>query len=70
MTAMARWSSPAKTESITPSDESVRFYTGNGFDIVGERRRTSYGSNSSEQWGDASFEIKVAQEVERIFIGS
>jgi hypothetical protein len=25
----------------TPSDETVRFYTGNAFDIVGERRRTN-----------------------------
>lgn len=43
----------------TPSDETVRFYTGNAFDIVGERRRTNYRSNSSERWVDESFEIKV-----------
>ena len=48
----------------TPSDESVRFYTGNAFDIVKERRRTNYRRNTSEQLVDASFEIKVAQEVE------
>jgi len=43
----------------TPNDETVRFYTGNAFDIVGERRRTNFRSNSSERWLDESFEIKV-----------
>lgn len=43
----------------TPSDETVRFYTGNAFDVVGERRRTNFRSNSSERWVDESFEIKI-----------
>src|SRR5215472_9096980 len=43
----------------TPTDETVRFYTGNAFDIVGERRRTNYRSNAVERWVDESFEIKV-----------
>ncbi len=43
----------------TPSDETVRFYTGNAFDIVGERRRTYYKVNSQERWVDESFEIKL-----------
>lgn len=43
----------------TPSDETVRFYTGNAFDIVGERRRTYFKTNSSERWADESFEIKL-----------
>jgi hypothetical protein len=43
----------------TPTDETVRFYTGNPFDIVGERRRTNIKVNSSERWIDESFETKV-----------
>lgn len=43
----------------TPADETVRFYTGNAFDIVGERRRTYFKTNSSENWADESFEIKL-----------
>jgi hypothetical protein len=43
----------------TPSDETVRFYTGNAFDIVGERRRTYFKTDSSERWADEGFEIKV-----------
>lgn len=43
----------------TPKDELIRLYTGNSFDIVGERRRTSYRMNSSQNWIDESFEIKV-----------
>ena len=43
----------------TPSDETVRFYTGNAFDIVGERRRTNYKVNSQERWLDETFEIKL-----------
>ena len=43
----------------TPSDETVRVYTGNAFDVVGERARTNYKMNSREQWVDESFQIKV-----------
>jgi hypothetical protein len=43
----------------TPSNEMVRFYTGNAFDVVGERRRTYFANNSSQRWWDESFEIKV-----------
>jgi hypothetical protein len=43
----------------TPSDETVRFYTGNAFDVVGERRRTNYSRNSKENSIDESFEIKL-----------
>src|SRR5215813_11236989 len=43
----------------TPSDETVRFYTGNAFDIVGERRRTNIKVDSSDRWVDESFEVKV-----------
>jgi hypothetical protein len=43
----------------TPADETVRFYTGNAFDVVGERRRTYYKVNAQEHWMDESFEIKL-----------
>lgn len=43
----------------TPSDETVRVYTGNAFDIVGERRRTDYKLDSDHDWMDESFEIKL-----------
>jgi hypothetical protein len=43
----------------TPRDEKVRVYTGNAFDLAGERRRTDYRLESSRQLLDESFEIKV-----------
>ncbi len=43
----------------TPSDETIRVYTGNAFDIVGERRRTDYKLDSDHDWMDESFEIKL-----------
>jgi len=43
----------------TPKDETLRVYTGNAFDIVGERKRTNYHVESSQHWMDESFEIRV-----------
>ena len=43
----------------TPKDETVRLYTGNAFDIVGERRQTNFRLDTSGRWADESFEIKV-----------
>jgi hypothetical protein len=43
----------------TPGDETLRIYTGNAFDVVGERRRTYFKTSSSEHWVDESFEIKL-----------
>jgi hypothetical protein len=43
----------------TPKDETVRLYTGNAFDIVGERRQTRFLRDSNDHWLDESFEIKV-----------
>ncbi|HEY5765813.1 MAG TPA: hypothetical protein VIS30_07250, partial [Candidatus Deferrimicrobiaceae bacterium] len=43
----------------TPKDETVRLYTGNAFDLVGERRQTNFRLDSSQQWAEESFEIKV-----------
>jgi hypothetical protein len=43
----------------TPRNELVRVFTGNAFDLVGERKRTNLRMDSSEKWMDESFEIKV-----------
>jgi len=43
----------------TPKDEAIRVYTGNAFDLVGERSRTDYQIDISRGWLDESFEIKV-----------
>jgi hypothetical protein len=41
----------------TAKDEVVRIYTGNAFDLVGERRQTYYETNHSEHWTKETFEI-------------
>jgi hypothetical protein len=43
----------------TPRDETVRVYTGNAFDLTGERRRTNYLMDSGKSTATESFEIKV-----------
>jgi hypothetical protein len=43
----------------TPKDETLRIYTGNAFDLVGERRRTNIKVDSNNHWVDESFEIKL-----------
>jgi len=43
----------------TPKDETLRIYTGNAFDLVGERRRTNYRIDTSKNWIDESFEITL-----------
>ncbi|MGH9515711.1 MAG: DUF4139 domain-containing protein [Terriglobales bacterium] len=43
----------------TPKDETIRVYTGNAFDVVGERKRTNYHVDSSQHWMDESFEIRI-----------
>ena len=43
----------------TPKDEMIRVYTGNAFDIVGERKRTNYRVDSNAHWMDETFEIRV-----------
>jgi len=49
----------------TARDETVRVYTGNAFDLVGERRRTDYKIDTSHDWLDESFEIKVRNRKEK-----
>jgi hypothetical protein len=43
----------------TPRDETVRIYTGNAFDLVGERRRVNYKIDTSKNTLDEAFEITL-----------
>ncbi len=43
----------------TPKDEMIRVYTGNSFDLVGERKRTNFHVESNQHWMDETFEIRV-----------
>ena len=43
----------------TPKDETVRVYTGNAFDLTGERTQTDYKDDGSARVADESFSIKV-----------
>ena len=43
----------------TPSDETIRAFTGSAFDIKGERRRTDYKIDMGNRTLDESFEIKL-----------
>ncbi len=43
----------------TPKDETIRVFTGNSFDLKGERKRTSIHVDSNHNWLDESFEIRV-----------
>jgi hypothetical protein len=43
----------------TPKDETLRVFTGNSFDVVGERKRTNIRLDSAHNWMDESFEVRV-----------
>jgi hypothetical protein len=43
----------------TPRDETIRIYTGNAFDLTGERTRTNYIVEMNKSTATESFEIKV-----------
>lgn len=43
----------------TANDEQLRLYTGNAFDIAGERRQTTFNMDQSRRQVDESFEIKL-----------
>jgi len=43
----------------TPKDEIIRVYTGNAFDVTGERKRTNYQVDSNHRWMDETFEIRL-----------
>ncbi len=48
----------------TPKDETVRVYTGNAFDLVGEREQTDYRIDNNSDWLDESFRIKLRNHKE------
>ena len=43
----------------TPKDETLRIFTGNAFDLVGERKRTNWKTSNNDHWADETFEIKL-----------
>ena len=43
----------------TPRDERVRIYTGDAFDLVGERKRTDYVGDNGNRQMEEEFEIRV-----------
>ena len=43
----------------TPADELVKIYTGDAFDLVGERKRTNFKVDNANHWADESFEITL-----------
>lgn len=43
----------------TPKNETVRLYTGDAFDLVGERKRTDFQLNNRQDEMEEAFEIKV-----------
>jgi hypothetical protein len=43
----------------TPKDETIRIYTGNAFDISGERRRTNYTVEMNKATATETFEVKI-----------
>jgi hypothetical protein len=43
----------------TPRDETVRVYTGNAFDLAGERRRSDYITDNNKRTATESFEIRI-----------
>ncbi len=43
----------------TPKDETVRIYTGNAFDITGERKRTNYSVEMGRMTASETFEVRV-----------
>jgi hypothetical protein len=43
----------------TPKDEMIRVYTGNSFDLKGERKQTNFHIESRQHWMDETFEIRV-----------
>lgn len=49
----------------TPRDETVRVYTGNAFDLVGERRQVDFKTDNVRRVADESFEIKVRNHKEK-----
>jgi hypothetical protein len=49
----------------TPKDEKIRVYTGNAFDLVGERIRKEYKIDTLARWLDEVLEIKIRNRKEK-----
>jgi hypothetical protein len=43
----------------TATDETLRIFTGNSFDLVGERTRSKFDFKVDDKWFDETFEIKL-----------
>jgi hypothetical protein len=43
----------------TAKNELIRIYTGDAFDVIGERTRTDFQGNNRQDFAEESFEIKV-----------
>lgn len=43
----------------TPVDEKISITTGNAFDLVGERKRTSFKVDNANNWAEETFEITL-----------
>jgi hypothetical protein len=43
----------------TPKDELIKVYTGEAFDVVGERKRTDFKVDNANNWASESFEIML-----------
>jgi hypothetical protein len=43
----------------TPRDETIRIYTGNAFDLAGDRQRTNYTVQGNKNTATETFEIKI-----------
>jgi hypothetical protein len=43
----------------TPQDELIKIYTGDAFDLVGERKRTNFRIDNANTWADESFQITL-----------
>jgi hypothetical protein len=43
----------------TPKDERIRLYTGNAFDVAGERRQLTFQLDQQRAFVDESFEIQL-----------
>lgn len=43
----------------TPKDETVRVYTGNAFDLTGDRKETNYNVDNNARTADESFQITL-----------
>ena len=49
----------------TARDETLRLFTGNAFDLTGERKRVNFRTDGSNRWMEESFEIRVSNRKER-----